>query len=128
MRLWKIRVEHFGPKDFHAAIQGFILRETEEEVLDYVLKTLGCYDDAQLNKKVEVWDDDYENCETITLRESLLRSHGEIDNKNCTTEDAYYGVTFYSWDDVGAVDSDTLIAVQQIIYLRELGLLIDKEG
>lgn len=121
MRLFKVRFKHYAPKDSEGGIVGFLLRETEKEVCDYVMTTLSYWDADDLEEETEVWDEDYENSETITKREELLRNHGQIELDSNDYSDAYYGITHHGWEDMGEATGT------EVLVLRRMGLLIDDE-
>ena len=122
MRLFKILVKHYAPKDSHEAVEGFLLRESEEEVLDHVMMTLSYLDDNNLAEVREIYDDDYENSENITRRAHLMRTHGQIENDHEEVSDLFYGATQYGWEDMGeATEAEVLI-------VKRLGLLIEADA
>lgn len=121
MRLFKILVKHYGPKDSHGAIEGFLLRRTEEEVCDYVMTKLGLMDEEDLScDVVEVYDEAGNYVGMVTKREEILRNHGEINLDSNDYSDAHYGITHYGWEDLGEPKEF------EVLTLERLGLFVDK--
>ena len=121
MPLFKILVRHHAPKDSHGAVEGFLLRDTEEEVCDWVMTNLGLCDLDELDEEVEFWDEEHESPDTITRRESLLRNNGQIYHPDNDYADAYYGITHYGWEEVGEPTPD------EIGFLRRCGVLLGED-
>jgi len=124
VRLFKVLVKHYAPKDSHQSVQGFLLRKTEEEACDWVMTTLSYWDEDTLEEETDIYDYDEETgvdgYETITKREELLRNHGQINLDSNDYSDAYYGITHFGWEDMGeATSTDEIV-------LRRLGLLLDE--
>lgn len=120
MRLFKIHVKHWAPKDSHQALQGFLLRETEGEVCDYVMTKLCYWDKDDLEEEVEHYDEEYNYVGMTTKRANLLRTHGELFDEDAEVSNLHYGATHYGWEDLGEPEKFV------VSTLEWLGLFLDK--
>ena len=97
MKIYRIEVGHFAPKDEHESIEGFLLLENEEEVFNWIDKNLTRWteykDEEELNNEYEWLDDD----STLTFVESIKKSKGDLDNDQADFDDLHYGLTLYRW-------------------------------
>jgi hypothetical protein len=117
MILYKILVAHYGPKDNHRSIEGYIVRENEERAFEHVI-SLGYHGEESLAEEHEVYNDDYEVVGTETLREKLLRLGGDYFDPDCVgRSDLYYGHTEYGWEEVKEVTEE------EIKVLQDCGIL-----
>jgi hypothetical protein len=119
MKLFKVHVKHYSPKDSHTSVEGFLIRETEREVCDYVSMKLGYMDEKDMAEEVESYDDDGEddgddeNVEPETKRDRLMRFHGELFDPDADVSDLYYGATQYGWEDMGEATAATIEVLRQ---------------
>lgn len=116
MKLFKVHVKHYSPKDSHTAIEGFLIRETEREVCDYVSTKLGYMDAKDLDEEIESFDDDEDGedgDEEETRRDRLMRFHGELFDPDADVSDLYYGATQYGWEDMGEATAATIEVLRQ---------------
>lgn len=90
--LYKIKMQHFSPKDSEEGIVGFLYAKNDEQVYEF-LKTDPKFDNLHI---LNCWDDK-EN-DDITFKKSLLKHQGEINNDDIEVHDLYYGCTLYGWE------------------------------
>jgi hypothetical protein len=112
MILYKIVVAHYSQKDNHRSIEGYIIRENEEQAMEYVCLKLGYYSAEELEEEVEVdlYDDDgnYVSTETETKKEKLLRLGGDYFDADADRSDLYYGHTEWGWEEVKTVTPEEI--------------------
>lgn len=125
MRLFQIFVKHFAPKDSHEAIEGFLLAESDEDVYYFVHTKLGYSSKEDLDdenaKEVTVYDEDYNEVGTETVKQRIIRNKGEMFDSDTDISDTYYGVTLYGWKDKGTASPE------EIAFLRRMDLLLDEK-
>lgn len=125
MRLFKIHVKHYSPKDSHEALEGFVLAESDEAVFYFVMTKLGYHSvkdiDEELSEEVNVYDADYKVVGTETKKQHLIRHKGEMFDPDTDVSDTYYGVTHYGWEDVGPASPE------EVAFLRRMDLLLDEK-
>ena len=110
MKLFRIHVRHYGPKDNHSSIEGYILRETAEEVWEYVKKLSYVDDDPE-------YDD--EEIGTETKKQRMLRLGGEFFDCDMDFSDLYYGITHYGWEEVKQVTEEEIALLRACEILDE---------
>ena len=91
MKLFKIKVTHYAPKDFHSSIQEYVIANNDREVFDYLAKGYACWNEML---------GDSDECEYWEI----------LENKGDDREvyDLYYGATQYSWEEVPLVNTKVL--------------------
>jgi hypothetical protein len=120
VRLFKIYVKHYAPKDSHESVEGFLLAKTEEEVCIFVKTRLGHSEIEDLDKEVKTYDDDFNYVTHESHKARLIRFGGDLFDPNVEISDAYYGVTHYGWKHVGAASPE------EIAFMRRMDLLLDE--
>jgi hypothetical protein len=125
VRLYKIHVKHYSPKDSHEALQGFLVAESDEEVFYFVKTKLGYSTreelDEEFTEEVTVYDESYNAVGTETVKQRIIRNKGEMFDSDTDVSDAYYGVTHYGWDYVGTA------IPEELHFLRRMDLLLDEK-
>lgn len=101
MKLFRIKVTHYAPKDSHTAIQEYVVANNDNEVFKYLAKG---YAD---------WEGIIENYQDHDIDEydDALEIYNEIFENKCDDRevyDLYYGATQYSWEEVEVIDNDVI--------------------
>ena len=107
MNLYRIDVEHVGPKDSHKSIECFLLANNDEDVYKYLDEKLfglwsGRHKDQQEEPDPEdrflnIENEYYEVIGRETYKQLYMRVKGELNDKDRSYDDAFYGITFYGW-------------------------------
>lgn len=100
LKLYKIGVTHYAPRDSHASIQEYVVAHNDKEVFDYINGEYAWWDTI-----LDCCEDDYESYE-----EALSVYNGILKNKGDDREvyDLYYGATRYSWEEVELKDASVI--------------------
>ena len=77
MILFKILVRHYSPKDNHESIEAFIVRENEQQVLDYLAEKSYWTDDS-LAEELAVYDDDTQISDVFAMAQALVPAQQAI--------------------------------------------------
>ena len=116
MKLYKIKVLHAAPKDWHQSIETYLIAKNDEEVFNWIDENKAHHLWSEHEKWLE--DDEesgyYLDDKPCTMKEWVLVNKGDIDDDN-GWEDAYYGVTKWGWelvDETWDVDYDSLIKLR----------------
>jgi hypothetical protein len=112
MKLFTIKFQHIGPKDTKGGIEGYVLADTEQNVMKGIDKLYNCGLWGDLLKKTE--DENLSHAKKY--HEDILVYRGEIDHPDNDYGDAYYGITFYGWDE------GKEISLQEAQLLVRLGI------
>lgn len=103
--LYRLLIEHVGPKDLVTAIVGYVIADNEEQLYDYVISA-----EASNDFSIFVgWEEDD--------KEKILKLKGDIHDDDREYNDAFYGISYYGWDDLGEIP-DSVVSVLSL-YLRE---------
>jgi hypothetical protein len=144
MRLHKVTMTHYAPKDRQSATAAYVLADSEEQVMDYIDRTFqygrwkdGTDDDKGsecIDPTAAWWKANpdakdraaslgltIDNFKSVTgpYRALVLWWRGDFDEDFA---DAYYGITQHAWD-AGAEVSEEDAAV-----LVRLGVAVDIRG
>ena len=119
MKLHKILLHHYSPKDCVEVTKLYVLADSEPAILarldasggDY---TYGVWQDRsdEADEPCEIYDADYKLIGTETYLEKMLRLRGEANDPDADASDAYYGVKHWGWDegvDISEADAATLL-------------------
>lgn len=119
MKLHKILMRHYAPKDSKEAIVLYVIANNESEILERLDADNGRYTygawkekDEDSEEPYEIYDDKYNVIGTETYMEKMLRLRGEYNDEDADSSDSYYGVTHYGWNEgvkISKEDADTLI-------------------
>lgn len=91
MKLFKIKVTHYAPKDFHSSIQEYVIANSDREVFEYLAKGYACWDEMLCDSdEDEYWE--------------ILENKGD----DREVYDLYYGATQYSWEEISLVNDKVL--------------------
>lgn len=91
MKLFKIKVTHYAPKDFHSSIQEYVIANNDREVFEYLAKGYACWNEMLGDSdEDEYWE--------------ILENNGD----DREVYDLYYGATQYSWEEVALVNTEVL--------------------
>ena len=90
MRLYKIGITHYAPKDSKYAIKEYVVANNDEEVFNYLASGYAYWNDI-----LEYAEDEYAQ----EKYDEIKNSHSD----NREVSDLYYGATQYDWIEV---DSD----------------------
>lgn len=125
MKLYKILVEHYAPRDSHRAIECFLTADNDEEVYNWLdTKQCGYYSD--LEDEVDgfhIYDKGYNVVGHETFKEHIIRCRGEMFSENVELGDLYYGRTVYGWEEQNVIDMDKVES-----SLNQLGVLMRVEN
>ena len=91
MKLYKIQVTHYAPKDSHTSIEEYVVAKSNKDVFDYLAAGYA-YWEEMLGESDE---DDYWE---------ILENQGD----DREVYDLYYGATQYSWEEVELVDDSVI--------------------
>lgn len=95
MNLYQIHVGHYGPKDSHHSIQGYILADSDEKVYDLCAELGFWYHDE--DDMYEDWDVEKDAPLKIPYKDHIIENKGNI----CLVDelsDFHYGHTLYDWE------------------------------
>ena len=106
-KLYRIEILHGAPKDNHFAYAGFLIAENNKLVFEYLKKHKIAW---------EYIEDGYD-----LTQEEIIKSCGDFKSED-GWEDAYYGVTKWSWKCLGNISSE------EIKTLKKFDLLHIKPG
>lgn len=100
MKLYKVKVTHYAPKDSHTATQEYVVANNDKEVFDYIDREY-----AYWGTILDCWEDDFE-----TYDEALSVYNEIYENKGDDREvyDLYYGATQYAWQEVVLKDESVI--------------------
>ncbi|MCC0678242.1 MULTISPECIES: hypothetical protein [unclassified Clostridioides] len=101
MKLFKIKVTHFAPKDMHNSIQEYVVSNNDREVFEYLANGYAHWKDIIENYN-EVDIDTYK--EALKIYEEIYNNKGD----DRGVYDLYYGATQYSWEEVELVDDSVI--------------------
>lgn len=91
MKLFKIKVTHYAPKDFHSSIQEYVIANNDREIFEYLAKGYAYWDEMLGDSdEDEYWE--------------ILENKGD----DREVYDLYYGATQYSWEEVPLVNTEVL--------------------
>lgn len=134
MNLYKILVTHLVTKNKYNEIRGYVIADSDQEIFDYLCtepKINGVYCFNSWNEEdycSECEDDerlklDCEEC--ISLEEKklqILQNKGDIE-EDYSSNDLYYGKTYYDWElvgeDISSTDKQVLENLGIATYLGE---------
>lgn len=128
MKLYKIEMLTVAPKNNWTNIYGYAVFDTVDELYDYLYKK-AYWEDKEINdetgenedKIYTLYDEDYNKIGTESFKERMLRICGEANDEDLPWEDLYYGMSNYSWVDMGDITDD------EIKTLTKLKILIEAE-
>ena len=122
MKLYKINIQHCSQKDSHDSIETFVSAENDEAVYEWLVKDLcECRTDRdEEDGMIDIQDDEYEVIGQETYKEKMIRLHGELYDEGRSFGDAYYGLTFYGWEEIEGDEKET---ADRIKVLNDIGLL-----
>jgi len=114
MKLFTIKFRHIGPKDSKDGIEGYVLADTEQAVMEGIDKL---YNYGNWGNYLEHFQDDTPEDEESVNRakkyhEAILVYRGEIDHPDNDYGDGYYGITYYGWDEgkeISLYDAQVLV-------------------
>lgn len=98
LKLYKIKVTHYAPRDSHTSIQEFVVANNDKEVFEYLAKGYAYWEDI-----LDCWGSE--------PNEEMLEEYNNIyENKGDYREvdDLYYGATQYSWEEVELKDASVI--------------------
>lgn len=101
MKLFKIKVTHFAPKDMHNSIQEYVVSNNDREVFEYLANGYACWKNIIKNYN-ELDIDTYE--EALKIYEEIYNNKGD----NREVYDLYYGATQYFWEEVEFIDDSVI--------------------
>lgn len=133
--LFKIDFEHVGPKDSESGIKGYVIASNDEQVFNFLgghqsykdLKDpFGIYtswldtddEDDDNDNDDEDYEDDCEydnNAQIETKQEKLLRLKGDINDEDRDYDGAYYGLSFYGWEDLGEISEEEILTIKKFL-------------
>ena len=108
MKLYKIMVTHYAPKDFHSSIQEYVVATCDRDVFEYLASGYAYWEDI-----LEYCDDEEYAREEY---EEILRNKGD----DREVSDLYYGATQYGWEEV-EIEQNTQVK-DMISLMVETGL------
>ena len=94
MKLFKILLTHYAPKDSETAIKEFIVAEDDKQVFEY------------LKNGYTYWSDIENDGDLETLKE-IFNDKGD----NREVYDLYYGATQFSWKEVELIDDSVILSM-----------------
>ena len=119
MKLHKILLRHCSPKDSVEATWLYVLADSEPDILARLDGsdsgyTYGVWRDRseEADEPCEIYDADYQLIGTESYLEKMLRLRGEFNDEDASTDDAYYGVKHWGWDEgveISEADAATLL-------------------
>ena len=111
MKLYRIIVLHAGPKSSHEATETYLVADDDLQVANWIdeEKRHGLWlddGDEEDGLITRYADDKYEN--EIPFSAWVMLKKGDLEDiYDVSREDAYYGVTFWGWEEVdGATHQD----------------------
>ncbi|MCC0684401.1 hypothetical protein [Clostridioides sp. ZZV14-6345] len=115
MKLFKIKVAHFAPKDLHSSIQEYVVANNDRDVFEYLANGYAYWKDII---------ESYDELDIDTYDEALETYEDIYNNKGDDREvyDLYYGATQYSWEEVELVDDSVI----ELMIKNELAKNIEK--
>ena len=122
-KLYEIQVQHCAPKDSHTSTQAYLIANNDEEVYEWIKSDpmpamcTSWEDREEEDGPYDIYNDDYEVIGTETFKEKMLRIKGDLYDEDQDWSDAYYGLTFYGWREVGP------ITPEQIQTMNQLGII-----
>ncbi len=120
MNLYKIKTEHFAPKDSHESMMGFVFANNDEEVYHFVDKQFN--HDSWEEEKSDAWEEEkaefpeYYEDYAGTYKQKIIKLKGEIEDESVEFDDVYYGITLYGWE---LVDENTHLNYDDLKHLKE---------
>ncbi len=108
MKLHKIHFSHYSPKDSEQGVKTYVLADSEIAIRDRIDATFkhGAWKDAEGDGPIDIYNDDFEVIGQEGRLERALRLRGDIDDENNDYADAYYGLTFWGWDEGQDITED----------------------
>jgi len=109
-RIYKIQVRHAGPKSSHDSIELFLIADSEEEVYQWIdkEKNYGAWNEAsEEGEMCEILDSDYNVIGEESYKDKMIRLGGDFNDEDADYDDAYYGLTFYGWEDLSCNDIES---------------------
>jgi hypothetical protein len=120
MDLYRIDVEHIGPKSIKSAIQCFLVSGNDKDVYEWIVTMSETYpkkdkfswfscawaydqedfedDPEESDYPLEVYDSDYNVISyDNSPRERVIRLCGDINDEDFDFTDSYYGLSRYGW-------------------------------
>lgn len=124
MNLYRISVQHCGPKDSHKSVESYVMGRHDTDMYEQISKlNYGVWDDRNDERSdIEIFDNEYNVIGTETYKERIIRLKGDINDEDEDLSDLYYGCTLYGWENLGPIsDSEeiTLIELGVLNYLEE---------
>ena len=102
-KLYKILVMQIAPKNSTTAIDSFLIADSLDEVYRWVDKNRNYgdwldHEEDNPDEKIEIYDDEFNVTGSETFKQNIIRNNGGIADADWS--DAYYGPTFYGWEEV----------------------------
>jgi hypothetical protein len=123
MKIYKIIVAHFAPKDNHTAIETFVLAVDDDDIYKWLdeEKMYGTWTYRNDEDGMcDIYNDEYEVIGQETYKEKMMRIKGEVHDEGLELSGLYYGRTLYGWEEMPS----EMITIRAAA-LEGLGVLVD---
>ena len=108
MKLFKVTFMHYSQKDSEEGIKGYVLAETEHEVMLHIDASY-VYDSWKGSEPIEVWDEKLEKLIERPFLDKIMKERGEYWQD---VSDLYYGATQHGWEEgveISDADAEVLL-------------------
>ena len=122
MKLYRILLEHYAPKDSKRAIDCFVIADNDEQVYEWLKENRSTsykYQEEE-NELYDIKSTEYPWStirSDVEFKDKIIYYRGCMNDPDTEYEDLYYGKTVWGWDEGQSIDEDDIRVLRE--YLGE---------